>query len=71
MSRTMSVSFLQSTDLYIPIAHRDLKPSNILIADDGHTPILTDFGSITRARMNIKTRREALLQQVRVAQWIA
>ncbi|KAJ8651895.1 hypothetical protein O0I10_012540 [Lichtheimia ornata] len=47
----------------VPYAHRDLKPSNILIADDGHTPILTDFGSITRARITIKTRREALLQQ--------
>lgn len=45
-------------------AHRDLKPSNILIADDGKTPILTDFGSITRARITIKTKKDAMVQQV-------
>ncbi|KAI9323864.1 kinase-like domain-containing protein [Dichotomocladium elegans] len=47
----------------VPYAHRDLKPSNILIADDGQTPILTDFGSIARARITIKTKSDATLQQ--------
>ncbi|CDS03107.1 hypothetical protein LRAMOSA00509 [Lichtheimia ramosa] len=47
----------------VPYAHRDLKPSNILIADDGKTPILTDFGSITRARITIKTKKDAMVQQ--------
>jgi len=47
----------------IPYAHRDLKPGNIMIADDGVTPILMDFGSCMKARIPIENRSQALLQQ--------
>ncbi|GLB40351.1 putative protein kinase superfamily protein [Lyophyllum shimeji] len=47
----------------IPYAHRDLKPGNIMIADDGVTPILMDFGSTVKARIHIENRSQALLQQ--------
>jgi len=36
-----------------------------MIADDGFTPILMDFGSTVKARINIENRSQALLQQVR------
>ncbi len=35
-----------------------------MIADDGVTPILMDFGSTIKARIKIDTRSQALLQQV-------
>ncbi|KAF9560723.1 other/NAK protein kinase [Agrocybe pediades] len=47
----------------VPYAHRDLKPGNIMIADDGKTPILMDFGSTMLARVKIENRSQALLQQ--------
>ncbi|KAF5337903.1 hypothetical protein D9758_013090 [Tetrapyrgos nigripes] len=47
----------------VPYAHRDLKPGNVMIADDGATPILMDFGSTTKARIYIENRSQALLQQ--------
>jgi len=47
----------------VPYAHRDLKPGNIMIADDGKTPILMDFGSAMKARVPIENRSQALLQQ--------
>ncbi|KAG0741722.1 hypothetical protein G6F16_001386 [Rhizopus arrhizus] len=47
----------------IPYAHRDMKPENILISDDGKSPILMDFGSVTKARIPINTRQDGLLQQ--------
>ncbi|KAF9532483.1 other/NAK protein kinase [Crepidotus variabilis] len=47
----------------VPYAHRDLKPGNIMIADDGKTPILMDFGSTMKARIHIENRSQALLQQ--------
>jgi serine/threonine kinase 16 len=34
-----------------------------MIADDGVTPILMDFGSCTKARIPIENRSQALLQQ--------
>ncbi|KAG6845468.1 hypothetical protein H0H87_008828 [Tephrocybe sp. NHM501043] len=47
----------------VPYAHRDLKPGNVMIADDGITPILMDFGSTCKARIPIENRNQALLQQ--------
>ncbi|KIM36166.1 hypothetical protein M413DRAFT_449359 [Hebeloma cylindrosporum] len=52
-----------STLEVVPYAHRDLKPGNIMIADDGKTPILMDFGSTMLARVHIENRSQALLQQ--------
>jgi serine/threonine kinase 16 len=63
----------------VPYAHRDLKPGcaaslysnqclltdprNIMIADDG-APIVMDFGSTVKARVEITNRSQALVQQV-------
>ena len=38
-----------------------------MIADDGATPILMDFGSTVKARVEIENRSQALLQQVSLA----
>lgn len=35
-----------------------------MIADDGVTPILMDFGSTVKARIKVQTRNHALMQQV-------
>ncbi|KAF9048772.1 other/NAK protein kinase [Panaeolus papilionaceus] len=51
------------TSEIVPYAHRDLKPGNVMIADDGKTPILMDFGSTMKARIHIENRSQALLQQ--------
>ncbi|KAI1299935.1 hypothetical protein EDD11_006355 [Mortierella claussenii] len=50
-------------DVIVPFAHRDIKPANVLIADDGQTPVLMDFGSMARARVKIQTRQQALYEQ--------
>jgi len=39
-----------------------------MIADDGVTPVLMDFGSLVRARKFIATRQEALEQQDQAAE---
>ncbi|KAF9979093.1 hypothetical protein BGZ73_006330 [Actinomortierella ambigua] len=49
--------------MVVPFAHRDIKPANVLIADDGQTPVLMDFGSMARARVKIQTRQQALFEQ--------
>ncbi|KAJ2001076.1 Serine/threonine-protein kinase env7 [Coemansia thaxteri] len=43
-----------------PYAHRDIKLANVMLADDGHTPVLMDFGSVAPARYTAHTRSEAL-----------
>jgi serine/threonine kinase 16 len=50
-------------DLIVPFAHRDIKPANVMIAEDGQTPVLMDFGSMARARVKIQTRQQALHEQ--------
>ncbi|KAF8639418.1 hypothetical protein AX17_001508 [Amanita inopinata Kibby_2008] len=49
--------------VHTPYAHRDLKPGNVMIADDGVTPILMDFGSAVRARIRVENRSQALYHQ--------
>ncbi|KAF8339761.1 other/NAK protein kinase [Cantharellus anzutake] len=48
--------------IHTPYAHRDAKPANIMIDDEGEA-ILMDFGSTVRARVECKTRQQALIQQ--------
>ncbi|KIJ52504.1 hypothetical protein M422DRAFT_223049 [Sphaerobolus stellatus SS14] len=47
----------------VPYAHRDIKPGNIMLSDDGHTPILMDFGSTIKARIKVENRSQAVAQQ--------
>ena len=47
----------------LPYAHRDIKPGNVMVADDGKTPILMDFGSTIKARVHIKNRKQAVAHQ--------
>ncbi|KAJ2754159.1 Serine/threonine-protein kinase env7 [Coemansia pectinata] len=56
---------LQATDDYspshaTPYAHRDIKLGNVMLADDGQTPVLMDFGSCLPARFTAHTRSDAL-----------
>ncbi|KAE8225282.1 hypothetical protein CF319_g1957 [Tilletia indica] len=46
----------------IPYSHRDIKPANVMINDEGQ-PILMDFGSTIKARVPIRSRREAIAHQ--------
>jgi serine/threonine kinase 16 len=42
-------------------SHRDMKPHNVMLGGrDGTEPLLTDFGSVSVARVEITTRSQAL-----------
>lgn len=51
-----------------PYAHRDIKPGNVMIADDGCTPVLMDFGSLTPSPTHITSRAQALAVQDHAAE---
>lgn len=46
----------------IALAHRDLKPANVML-DQDDTPVWMDFGSMSKARMEIHKAGEALALQ--------
>lgn len=48
--------------------HNDLKPENILLTDDGR-PLLTDFGSVRLAQINITNRNDKLRVAEEAAQF--
>jgi len=41
-------------------AHRDIKPNNILLSKDKLITVLADFGSVAPARIEVKSRQQAL-----------
>jgi len=49
-------------------AHRDIKPGNVMIADDGVTPVLMDFGSLTASPTPVMNRTQALAVQDHAAE---
>lgn len=48
-------------------AHRDLKPENVMMTKDG-VPQLMDFGSVSEAKVSIRSRKEALMLQETAAE---
>ncbi|XP_048589116.1 probable serine/threonine-protein kinase DDB_G0291350 isoform X2 [Nematostella vectensis] len=66
MFRSACEAVMAFHDLQPPLAHRDLKPHNLLIGPN-NTVIIFDLGSVTKARVSITSRREALALQERCA----
>ncbi|KAJ1747003.1 Serine/threonine-protein kinase env7 [Coemansia sp. RSA 1821] len=50
------------------LVHGDIKLGNVMLADDGKTPILMDFGSVRAAHIKAHTRTQALQIQDDAAQ---
>ncbi len=55
------------TSNVLAYAHRDIKPGNIMIADDGVTPVLMDFGSLTHARQLVQDHADGIRVQEEAA----
>eukprot|EP00128_Syssomonas_multiformis_P018134 Colp12_sorted_trinity150504_noHs@3221 len=49
-------------DTPTPLAHRDLKPANVLLGVDD-LPVLMDFGSVAKGRVEVTNRQEAMKLQ--------
>ncbi|KAJ2743815.1 Serine/threonine-protein kinase env7 [Coemansia sp. BCRC 34301] len=49
-----------SADRVVPYVHGDIKLANVMVADDGHTPVLMDLGSCREARFVAHSRLDAL-----------
>eukprot|EP00795_Rhopilema_esculentum_P000061 gene61-9670_t len=50
-----------------PYAHRDIKPHNLLLREDG-TVCLMDMGSVSEARVEVRSRSESLALEEKCAQ---
>ncbi|XP_035222115.1 serine/threonine-protein kinase 16-like [Stegodyphus dumicola] len=51
-----------------PLAHRDVKPANVLMSNDD-SPVWMDFGSMGRARQEIRKASEARALQAAILNW--
>ncbi|KAJ2841575.1 Serine/threonine-protein kinase env7 [Coemansia brasiliensis] len=59
---------IKSTSSQYGLVHGDIKLGNVMLADDGRTPVLMDFGSVRPAHIKAQTRMQALQIQDDAAQ---